>query len=315
MLNLKDLKENILSNKIDNFYIFYGEDFGLRKHYIDKLKTYFDTFQLVYNIKDLQISQNGNGLFKMNTLYIVPGDDDFAKQNKSQLNTFVKRIGTDCVVLDYEDELPNSTLFQEYQDHITYFPVVKDNIAYEFIDSEVSLIDKSKKELAENCKNNYNAICIESDKIKNYAKSKNINEQLAYETLDIKQQLLYEYPPFNSNFLMNDILQGDFSNLVFWKQLINNKYYADFWKSLDRIYNDYIIAYLVKEYGKYDGSSKAYQLKFNWGRTKEIREFNIPYSSNYILDTVNRLCELDFKVKCGLVDSTKVFDYFISIII
>ena len=37
MKNLKDLKEDILANKINKFYVFYGEDFGLRKHYIDYL--------------------------------------------------------------------------------------------------------------------------------------------------------------------------------------------------------------------------------------------------------------------------------------
>ena len=31
MKNLKDLKEDILANKINKFYVFYGEDFGLRK--------------------------------------------------------------------------------------------------------------------------------------------------------------------------------------------------------------------------------------------------------------------------------------------
>ena len=36
MTPLKELKENILNNNIQNFYVFYGEDSGLRKHYIDK---------------------------------------------------------------------------------------------------------------------------------------------------------------------------------------------------------------------------------------------------------------------------------------
>ena len=35
MRKLEDLKASILNNDIDKFYVFYGEDYGIRKYYVE----------------------------------------------------------------------------------------------------------------------------------------------------------------------------------------------------------------------------------------------------------------------------------------
>ena len=42
MKKLEDLKKELLQDKVNSFYVFYGEDFGIRKHYINKISTYFN---------------------------------------------------------------------------------------------------------------------------------------------------------------------------------------------------------------------------------------------------------------------------------
>ena len=41
MRKLEDLKSSLLKDEVDKFYVFYGDDFGIRKHYIEKLGSYF----------------------------------------------------------------------------------------------------------------------------------------------------------------------------------------------------------------------------------------------------------------------------------
>ena len=42
MKNLKDLKEEIINKQFQHFYVFYGEDYGLRDHYIKEIAKQFN---------------------------------------------------------------------------------------------------------------------------------------------------------------------------------------------------------------------------------------------------------------------------------
>ena len=92
MKQLKDLKDEILSNRINSLYIFYGEDYGLRHHYISKLKESFQEVQFVDKAENIQKASTGIGLFKIKKLYIIHGDEEFAKSKSAVLNLFIKRL-------------------------------------------------------------------------------------------------------------------------------------------------------------------------------------------------------------------------------
>lgn len=314
MKNLKDLKEDILNNKIEKFYVFYGEDYGIRKHYINKLSTFFEETRAIDSMDLISNQQRGSGLFSVKTLYIIHGDIIFARKKSAYIQSTINKLKDDAVVLVYENELPNSPLFKDFSDYITYFPVVQDKIAYQFIDSEVRLSLDSKKELAYNCKNNYNNILLEADKIRNYAEAKNISYQIAYEELQHNGQLLYEYDTFNINEFMNDVLKGNFKNMDYWTTIITKNYKDQFWMSLSYIFTDYLIAYFIVKYGKYEGSTYAYNCGLNWGRIKSIREFVIPYSAKSLLETANDVADLDMQIKFGKLQQDDLYDRFLCTI-
>ena len=317
MKSLKDLKEEILDNKLQHFYVFYGEDYGLRHHYIHEIARRHFNNKISY-IPDfdkyLRKQSGGKGLFDFKSLYVVHGEVEFAKSSKYIINTFLEKLSNDTVILCLEEELPNSLLWKEYEQYITYFPCVDDKIAYQFIDSEISLDIASKKELARNCENNYNNILLESDKIKNYAQAKNINEQEAYNELESKNQLIYKYETFHSYEFMNDVLQGNISNINYWYNVIKSNFLDEFWIATESIFNDYLIAYFIVKEGKWNGSTKAYELGLYWSRIKTIREFKIPYSDSYLIDTAYKVAKLDADIKLGKIEQTKVLDYFLTII-
>lgn len=315
MKALKDLKDEIIAKQFQKFYVFYGEDFGLRRHYIQEIKKSFNKIQVVDFASQISSSNTGKGLFKTKQIKIVYNDVEFAKLKADKIQDFIKRITDDCVILVYEEELENTTLFKEFNNHITHFPRVNTNIAEEFIDNEIKLSKQSKAELAKNCKNDYNLICLESDKIRSYASSKNISDQSAYDELNNQGQLVYEYEPFNIDELMDDVLKAEFHNLAYWSNIISKKYKDHFWIYLNAVFNNYLIAYLLVRYGRYEGSNRAYDYGLPWGRTKTLREYAIPYSADDLLESAYEIACLDEKVKSGKIQSDELFDRFLCTIL
>jgi len=315
MKNLKDLKEDILNNKIEKFYVFYGEDYGLRHHYIQEIGKHFDKIDPVYDMENFVKQQTGGGLFKKKRLLVAHGEVDFAKQKPFQIQSFISKLVDDTFILCFEQELPSTTLWKDFNDYITYFPIVDDKISLQFVDSELSLNQKSKEELAGNCLKNYNNILLEADKIRNYAQAKGISEQAAYDILDDKQQLLYEYEEFHSYNLMNDLLKGNINSLSYWHNVVKANFQEEFWIAMESIMNDYIIAYLIVQNGRFNGGNKAYDLGLPWFRIKMIRDFAIPYSAQYLLETAFKISKLDNDIKTGKIEKEKLFDYFMCCII
>lgn len=315
MKKLQDLKQEILDGKINNFYVFYGEDYGIRKHYIDKLSTFFKQTLVLDSCEDVINMTVSKSLFNIKKLVIIYGDMVFPKNSHRVIETFIKRLNDFCVVLVYETPLSNTTLFKDFSEYITYFPVVEKNIAIEFVDSELNLLQTNKEKLAKNCENNYNNILLESDKIKNYAQAKNMTDENAYEELDVKEQLLEDYDEFNVNLFMNDILTGMTKNIPYWVDIVKNKYADKFYYSLTFMFYDLLIAYLIKKYGRQEGGRRAYNYGLPWKRIKDIRDLDIVYDSDVLLDITYSLSKIDIEVKSGRLQKDKVIDYILTFVI
>lgn len=317
MKKLQDLKQELIEGKVNKFYVFYGEDYGIRKHYINKIATFFDSTVVVDSCEKVGAMTVAKSLFKIRKLIVVYDDQVFAKKSNEVIQTFIKRLNDYCVILVYEQPLENSNLFKNFSDYITYFPVVQDNIAKEFVESEVSLFQTNQEQLAKDCVNNYNNILLESDKIKQYGQAKNLTDEHSYESLKLKEQMLENIDTFDSNLFMDDILTGMFTNIPYWIHIINKKEENNdkFYFSLTSMLNDCLIASLISKYGKYDGGSRAYNYGLPWGRTKTIRELNLYYNYEQLLELAFFISEIDSKVKTGQLLRENVLNYFLEFVI
>lgn len=315
MKNIKDLKEELLSNNIGNFYVFYGEDYGLKKHYIDFISKKFGKIRTANSYSDIESLTRSSGLFVRKNIYLIYDDEEFASLKVTEIEAFISKLGENCLILVYEEPLESSNLFKSFDKYITNFKRVEDNIAQEFVDMEVKLSQQSKADLCNNCDNDYNKILLECDKIKRYSEEQNVSNQSAYDDLYNQNQLLYKNPKYNADLLMDDVIMCRYENLAFWAKIIKEQYYNEFWMSLNTILNNYIIAYLIKQYGKWEGSSKCYQYGLPWGRTKVIRDYIIGLPAIYFLDSAYEVSKLDYKMKSGIIQVENLFDYFLSTII
>lgn len=316
MRKLENLKQDILDGKIDNFYVFYGTDFGIRKHYIEQIKKSFNgKGKYLEDCTKIQANSKSTSLFNSNKqLYIVYNDIEFAESKSSNIDKFIKNLTKDTVILVYEEALSSSNLFKNFDKYITEFPEVQANIGKEFVKSEVNLLDVDAEALSYNCKNNYNMILLETDKIKSYASGAGTSISNSFETLSVKNQLTERLDKFDVNAFMVDVLCNNKRNMRYWYQIAINDVNS-FFGSLIYMFNDYLISYILKHYGRSDGSSIAYDSGFAWGRVKVLRELIIPLEPDDLIFMAYKIACVDADVKTGKLDRGNVVDYFFSSII
>lgn len=319
MRKIEDLKADLIAGKVDKFYVFYGEDFGIRKHYVNKLSTYFNKTQYLNGWTDVKGLVSAKSLFKLHQLVILYNDMDFCSQPVANIKSFIDAINVKdytCLFIYDDDAFLKSTLLKECADYITEFQAVQSNIAVEFVDSEINLLDKSKEELAYNCNNLYSNILLDADKIRNYAQALGVSEQKAFEDLTIKNQLLVKQDEFQSDEFIEAVLTGNYTVLAYWYDIVTSYDEFDlFFRSTFRMFNDFLIAGLIKKYGTYDGGSRAFNYGLPWGRVKAIRELNLPFEYDYYFDCAFKVAEIDGLVKQGKVLQTNLVDYFITNVI
>lgn len=316
MKKLEDLKRDILANKIENFYVFYGEDYGIRKHYIEQIKKSFNGKAKYMEACDkIQVNSKTTSLFDNGKqLYLVYNDVEFANSKSNIIDDFISKLTDDTVILIYEEALESSSLFKDFDQYITYFPEVQDNIGKEFVNSEVKLTDSDVENLAFNCRNNYNTILLETDKIKEYAEGNNTSQVNSYEALSLKNQMIERIDKFDANAFMIDVLCGNRKNIAYWYQVALND--SDkFFGSMAFIFNDYLIAFYLVKYGKWTGGSRAYESGLSWGRVKVLRDLIIPFEQDALLFSAYKVACVDVNVKSGKLERGNVVDYFFSSIL
>ena len=321
MKKLEDLKTDLLNNKVEKFYIFYGNDVGIRQHYINKISTYFQQKLVVDNWLNIKSYIGANSLISGRKLILIYNDEDFLNQESKNIENLIYKINNDFSCIFVYDlagtTFKNTNLFKYFADYITEFQAVQSNIALEFIADELPDINElTASELAYNCENLYSNILLEADKIKSYQNETGVSQQVAFESLKNKNQLLFKQQDFVSNEFMNCVLQGNFTNLSFWYDVVTSENNVNsFFKYLSFIFNDFMIAGLVKKYGYYDGGSRAFRYKMHWGRIIEIRNLNLIYNAEYYFVGAYKVANIDELVKNGTLKNSEIIDYFFNNVI
>lgn len=323
MKNIKDLKEAILNKTAGNLFVFNGDEWAVKKHYINKLA---EDYKVVKYVNDtLELSNNivSKGLFKKKTLYVVPHDLDFLKATTQEYESVIKRIlnSDHCVVWVYSTEIPKGFI-NYFDDYITDFEEVEPEIFEQLILHEISLIPSHIQYLCTHCKRNYGLALMEIDKIKNYAQHENISNDAAFEDLIINKMLVEEKDKFNCADFMNHFLIADFRGLSHNLQCLYDTNFENVWYYLEEMIQDLKIAYCFVKYGKWDGARIAYDSEhLYWGRVKELRDevcfisddFNrpviqIPYTEEELQVLIYRLSTYDNLAKQGRITGREVIE-------
>lgn len=322
MKNIKDLKEDILNKTVGNLLVFNGTEWAVKKHYINKLSEDYKVVKYLQDTIELSNNMVSKGLFKKKTLYVVPHDLDFLKSTGKEFEAIMNKIknSDNGVVWIYSTELPK-TFVTHFDDYITEFEEVEEDIFKELILHEISLMPSNVDKLCKNCKRNYGMALLEIDKIKSYAQYENVSNDVAFEDLYMNELLVVEKDKFDCKEFMNHFLIGDFKGLSHSLQCLYECNFENVWYHLEEMVTDLKIAYCFVKYGKWDGAKRAYDVEhLFWGRIKELRDMvafstidyktvcNIPWTEDDLQWLILNLSRYDSLVKQGKITDREVIE-------
>ena len=320
MKNIKDLKEDILNKSAGNIFVFNGEEWAIKKHYINKIAEDYKTTKYLKDTMDLSEKVVSVKLFKQKTLYVVPHDLDFLKTTSKEYEALLQRLrkSDDGFIWIYSAELPK-TFRSHFEDYITEFEEVEENIFEELIKHEISLTPTNIKILGHNCRRNFGLALLELDKIKSYAQSENVSYDTAFDDLYLNGLLVIEKDKFNCQEFMNHFLRKDFRNLAHSLECLKETNYENVWYHLEEMISDLKILYCFVRYGKWEGANRAYNVEhLFWGRIRELRDAIIPFDKGAkcllnweeqeIQYLIFRLSRFDSLVKQGQMTDKEVIE-------
>ena len=311
MLRLEDLKQQLIDGKVNKLYIFFGEDYAIRKHYIHKIAESFDDILYFDTFDDCKSAGTTSTLFTVKKLFVIDSDEEFLSTDDSVVNGLLGKSESNCFVFIYNEDITKTQLFKSFESYVTKFPAVAENIAMEFIEDEVQLSEVERRNLAYECNNLYGNILLETDKIKRYSEAKNISNESAYTSLVAKKQMIDRLMSYDSDLFMEDYLSKNYRNYSVWIKIIENDI-SGFVYSFNSMYRDLITGALIKQYGKWTGGEKAYSVGMFWGRIKLLRELDIKISFEKLYEKAYDLCCIESDYKNGYINSENLLTVFID---
>lgn len=306
-----DLKKELKENKLtQNLYIFTGEENYIRRLYYLKIGEIYGNLKSLESVSKLFGELEKKQLFAAKSAYIVYNDTDFLKQKEKVYERLIKLCKNHMVILVFE-EIPEKGPFRAVlDDYITLFNKVSDDIAVNYVTREYPVKDKIFAEkIAFNCYNSYNNIIEEMNKYKWYKESNpdDAIDAITYACLFYDRKVIPTPRDFANAFLKRDARLLS----TYLKLLVNENILG----YLPELYNSIVLALYLKVYGKYDGGTRAYNAGEYWGRVKEIRDFNISYTKNDLLDIRYLLYQLDLDVRSGKMKAELAWDWLIGVIL
>lgn len=167
-MTILELKNQIVKNELDNFYIFTGYEIGIMNIYLEQMSNKLSLpITRANSVASVLGLCSGGTLFGSSTgFYVIRDDNDFPK-NENAFNK-VESIGNNVIVLLY-DKIDSRLKFgKHFKDRIIEFEKLTPSVLKSYIQKEISLSDNNIETLMSLCSNSYDICMLEIDKIKHY---------------------------------------------------------------------------------------------------------------------------------------------------
>lgn len=311
MKSLIDLKKDIIDDKLETFYVFTGEEYMIKRIYYEKIAQKHGNLKRFDTVQGIYMELEKKSLFARKNVLICYNDLEYLKQKEKHYERLLKLSKNNIVILVY-DTIPEKGPFRNvFEDYITQFNKVTDDIALKYVNKECKVaigIDFAEK-IAFNCDRSYGAIIEEMNKY-NYYKESNPDhtiDAMTYACLFFDREPIPTPKEFANAFIIRDSRK-----LAKYMKLLKNENLLGY---LPELYTTIIISLFIKIYGKWDGGTRAYESGEHWGRIKEIRDFSIPYTKDDLIDIRWLLYRLDLDLRKGRMKPEYAWDYLIGVIL
>lgn len=286
MLSIQQVGKEILGDNPSSFYVFLGNEYGIKKKYLDHLSLYYNEVVELQSVDDVFNLFKQKHLFSPKpTLYIVRYDTDFIKTINNKTEEYIKSlkiVGT--IVCVYEGDSIASKCDKYIPDMSVSFDNISDDLCFKYLKKDFNnLDDKVLQYIAKHSHGYYQAnnMCAA---IYNISNETTLND-IKY-AFDISNETTDE--DFKSRFIKKDYLS--LVNMLDNYEDLTNIYYLMLNSLLD------IEKQITSKYKQANGSNKwnlqdVYNMFMNvyneLKKTRKISSYSIRYSLEYLLSLLN----------------------------
>jgi DNA polymerase III delta subunit len=170
-MTVQEVKNQIKTNKIKNFYIFTGQESRVIDIYTNKIAECKKLeIQHINSISDVYSKFFNKSLVTKNYCYVLRDDKELLLQEKLWQPLSVESVqGNNLVILVLTNVDKRSKFYNRFKNDIVEFEHLPENILMKYIKKELPLNDNSCLKLIDICESDYNRILLELDKINLYA--------------------------------------------------------------------------------------------------------------------------------------------------
>lgn len=181
-MNIVELKKSLDSNELSNLYIFTGEEYTILNIYIDRICCLFDVVKRSDSVLSIYKNLSSRSLIQTGKqVYVVRDDKDFLT-SETIWTDLVKRLKARnaTLVLKYSSIDSRSKFNKHFNDCITVFDRLSDNVLLKYIYKDITLSKENAITLINACNHDYGRILLEVDKIQNIIEYYNLSANDAF---------------------------------------------------------------------------------------------------------------------------------------
>ena len=188
-MEINEVKQQIINKQLDNWYIFYGEENGVIRVYLDKMAE-VGKYQIVFadSIIDVLGKPKSKAFITLPKLYVIIDDKDF-QTNEKAWDAIDRAIKGDIVVFWYTSVDARLKFWKKFKVRAVEFKRLDDRILRRHIKMKMPLSDKACDELIDATEGNWGRIQLELDKVMCYDEAhltENKEDDVLYRLLDDK---------------------------------------------------------------------------------------------------------------------------------
>ena len=307
-MNIVDLKNDIMSKKLKHIYIMYGEEHTILNIYVQQIRGLFSS---TYDVETFSLVKNrliGNSLFQtQKELYVVRNDKQFMEEtDPHQLESKLAKKGI-YVILTFNTLDQRTKFFKTFTDHIVEFVKINSDILKKYIKKEIDVTDSCCDYLINICKSDYGRILLETNKVKNYSRSKHISDYESFKQCYLNG-LFYEEPEDEVYGLLDSILSKDLNHI--YDNINESKRRNDnVIMILSMLHNSLKAILQVKSFNSSNGVSDATGL--TPFQVKNAFKYVDHYSIQELVRFIKYVRYCDKSIKNGTMAQDMVIDYLI----
>lgn len=210
-MNIVELKKSLDSNELSNLYIFTGEEYTILNIYIDRICGLFDSVKRSDSVLSIYKNLSSRSLIQTgNQVYVVRDDKDFLT-SETIWTDLVKRLKARnaTLVLKYSSIDSRSKFNKHFNDFITVFDRLSDNVLLKYIYKDIALSNENAVTLINACNHDYGRILLEIDKIQNIIEYYNLSANDAFK-MCINAHAIYIEPEGQVFDLVDSILTRNY---------------------------------------------------------------------------------------------------------